>query len=139
MRTTQLERLLEAFEIGSIPRDLLKQRADEYRQLLDALEPRRDALEQELAENTLSDEEIQQLMGTIEQYRQSLQDDWLEADFETRRAFVEALGLYFTVTVEEGQQVLYIKWLYNKFRVVMAAAQDTEMPNHPSRRSTGYT
>jgi site-specific DNA recombinase len=138
-RKAQLERLLEAFEIGSIPKDLLKQRADEYRQLLDTLEPRRDALEKELADNTLSDEEIERIIGTIEQYRQSLQDDWLEADFETRRAFVEALALYFIVTIESGQQVLYIKWLYNKFRVVMAAAHNTEMPNHPSRRSRDCT
>jgi hypothetical protein len=132
-----LERLLEAFAIGSLPKDLLQQRADEYRQLLNTLEPRRDLLEKELADNTLSDEDIEQLIGTIEDYRQSLQEDWAEADYETRRAFVEALGLYCTVTVEQDQQVLYIKWLYNKFRIVMTAASEANLPNLRSRRSTG--
>ncbi len=120
-RKAQLTRLLEAFEIGSIPKDLLKQRADEYRALLDELEPRKEVLEQELAGSTISDEEIRALIGTLEEYRQQLQDDWRNADFETQRAVIAALGLYFVVESPEG---LCIKWLYNKFRVAM---QDTNM------------
>jgi site-specific DNA recombinase len=132
-RKAQLERLLDAYEIGSIPKDMLQQRANEYKGLLDTLEPRRESLMLELQDNTLSDEEIAYMIGTIEEYRKSLQDDWMQADYDTRRAFVEALGLYFTVSYEHGEKVVYIKWLYNRFRVVMTTGDDSEMPKGLSR------
>jgi site-specific DNA recombinase len=125
-RKQQLERLLDLYELGSIPKDLLKERADEYREIVANLEARRAELDQELQDNTLTDEEVVQAVGTIEQYRESLQDDWMNADFETRRAVVEALGLHFTLAIEHDQPVLYIKWLYNRFRVAMTLGSDGE-------------
>lgn len=54
---------------------------------------------QELQVNTITDEEVAQVVGTIEQCRQSLQDDWLYADFETRRAVGAAVGVPALATV----------------------------------------
>jgi hypothetical protein len=125
-RKQQLERLLDLYEVGSIPKDLLKARADEYKEIVAGLEARRAELERDLQQNTITDEEVAQVVGTIEQYHQSLQDDWLDADFETRRAVVEALGLRFTLSIEDEQPVLYIKWLYNRFRVAMTMGSDGE-------------
>jgi hypothetical protein len=48
----------------------------------------------------------------------------MHADFETRRAVVEALGLRFVLAIENDQQVLYIKWLYNRFRIAMTSGDD---------------
>ena len=103
----QLQRLLELYLSGDFPKEMLVDRKNHLEEMIDALEREWASLNAQLEMESLSEDEIQSLRDFAAEVAEGLQ--CAEEDFETRRRIIEELDVQVTLSVEDGQKVLYAR------------------------------
>ena len=78
---------------------------------------------------TITDEHI----GTVEEFAQQVRSQLATADFALQRRIVEALNIYVTLRVEDGQKVIDLHWYAQTERLCLDAGSD----NNPPHRGQG--
>ena len=103
----QLSRLLDLYLAGDFPKEMLTERKTRLEAAVGALQREHDALAAQIAERTLTREQVQTLQDFAAQVAEGLED--ADADLETRCGIVEDLDVWATLAVEDGQKVVYAR------------------------------
>jgi site-specific DNA recombinase len=106
----QLERLLDLYLAGDFPKEMLTERKTRLEATIAALEREREALAAQIAERTLTQEQVQSLQEFASRVAEGL--DAADADFATRRGIIEDLDVWVTLAVEDGQKVVYARCIF---------------------------
>ena len=104
---TQLERLLDLYLVGEIPRDLLDERRSRLSQTISALESEAAALALKLRSQTFTDSQIASLQSFAAQIAAGM--DVADIDFDTRLHVINELDVEATLTIEEGEKVMHLR------------------------------
>jgi site-specific DNA recombinase len=133
---TQLERLLDLYLVGEIPRDMLDERRSRLNQTIKALEGEAAALALRLRSQTLTDDQIASLQDFAAQISEGL--DEAEVDFATRLRIVNELEVEATLAIEEGEKVIHARCNLKEevLSTVTPTSSDTApcTPTPPRRR-----
>jgi len=73
------------------------------------LERERSGILATLQANTLSEETFQDIQDFTRKVSQGL--DKADSDFQTQRQVIEALDVTVTLSVEDGQKIVYLQWI----------------------------
>jgi hypothetical protein len=103
----QLRRLLDLYLAGDFPKEMLIDRKSRLEEIIDALEREWTGLSAQLEIEAISEEEIQSLRDFAAEVSEGLEQ--AEEHFETRRRIIEELDVQVTLSVEDGQRVLYAR------------------------------
>ena len=106
---TQLDRVLDLYISGDIPRELLVDKKQRLESTITALEKERDELNVDLETETLSENEIQQIREFATQIAEGLEPG--DETFEGRRRVIELLEVGAYLTVENDQKFIDI-WCF---------------------------
>ena len=108
----QLERLLDLYLSGDFPKEVLTERKARLEATITALEKERANLIATLEVQTLSDSQI----VTIEDFAKRVAGGLAKAEesFEARRHIIDLLDVRATLTIEDGQKVVYVRCLVDK-------------------------
>jgi len=123
---TQLDRVLDLYITGDIPRELLVDKKQRLESTITALEKERDELNIDLETETLSENEIQQIREFAAQIAEGLEPG--DETFEGRRRVIELLDVGAFLTVENGQKFIDI-WCFlgrKKLSVEFPTSQNVE-------------
>jgi len=99
----QMERLLDLYLLGDFPKEALLGRKARLESTIAKLEHQRTSLEAQLAEVSLSEEDI----ATIEEFAERVRDSLDTAEFATRRELIDLLNTQVVLNTEDGQRVAY--------------------------------
>jgi site-specific DNA recombinase len=147
---SQLDRVLDLYVSGEIPRDLLLEKKQRLDSTLVALDKEREELSVNLGAQSLSENEIQQIWDFAAQVAEGL--DPGSESFEDRRRVIEMLDVGAYLTEEDGQKYVDV-WCFlgrKKLSIVEPTsrsaararsyrccnARSRRRPRHTSRRAT---
>jgi site-specific DNA recombinase len=114
----QLGRLLDLYLSGDFPKEVLTDRKTRLETTIRALEGERTDLVAHLKARTLTPDQIQSLQAFAAKVGRGL--DLAEADFDTRRRIIEELNVRATLTIEDGQRVIYASCILDPKGVCIA-------------------
>ena len=106
---SQLDRMLDLFVSGAIPKDLLLEKKQRLDSTLGALDKERQDLSANLEAQSLSENEIQQIWDFAAQVAEGL--DPGSESFEDRRQVIEILNVGANLIEEEGQKYVDV-WCF---------------------------
>jgi len=112
LKHLQLERAVDTYLAGEMVKSKLAQHAAQLEMEISALEREQAALQAAVDAQTLTVEQIQTVQTFAGQIAQGL--DKAEASFDTRRGIIEALNVEATLTVEDGQKVVYVSCIIER-------------------------
>lgn len=117
----QLERLLDIYLTGELPRDMLVERKNRLETTVNALEKERAAISGQIERDTLTDEQIQDIETYIEKIGRGL--ELANANFAARRKIIELLDVQVTLAVENEEKIAYVqcKLLEDTKRLALSA------------------
>jgi site-specific DNA recombinase len=102
----QLERLLDLYLAADFPKDMLVDRKSRLESTIEALEKERVSLVAHLDGQKLTEDQTRTLQDFAERVADGLEQ--ADQDFEARCEIIDALGLRVTLTVEDGENVVYV-------------------------------
>jgi site-specific DNA recombinase len=105
--TTQLERLLDLYLSGDFPKETLTDRKSRLERTILALESERSGLETQLEAQLLTEKQIQSIQEFAAKVGEGLEA--IGDDFDTKRRIIEELDVWATLSVEDGQKVVYVR------------------------------
>ncbi|WP_152966212.1 hypothetical protein [Ornatilinea apprima] len=103
----QLDRLIDLFINGDIPKDHYASRKTKFEESITKLEEEKKEISKQLIPSQLAPELIKQLKEYFETIRDRLED----ASFETKRKLIDLLDVNGKLDIENGERVIYIKCL----------------------------
>jgi site-specific DNA recombinase len=103
----QLERLLDLYIAGEFPKELLAERKNRLETTIGALDREQAALLEHLQDRILTEAQIR----TLQEFTAKVANDLetVEPDSHAKRRVLEALDATGSLTVEDGQRVLYAR------------------------------
>lgn len=127
----QLERLLDIYLTGELPRDMLVERKNRLETTVNALEKERSAISGQIERDTLTDEQIQDIETYIEKIGKGL--ELANANFPARRKIIELLDVEVILAVEDGKKVAYVqcKLLEGEKRLSLSSLPRLEWMSNP--------
>jgi hypothetical protein len=134
----QLDRLLDLYIAGNIPKELLLDKKQQLEATLFALDKEREELNLNLDAETLTENDIQQIREFAEQIAEGLNPG--EESFDDRLRVVELLDVGASMTVEDGQKYVDV-WCFlgrNKLSIGDPTYQNAEHARN-YRRCNGRT
>ena len=111
-----LQRLLDLYLSGEFHKDMLIDKKSELEKAIGELEQERASLLASLRAQTISDDQQQTLIEFARKISAGL--DCADADFQTRRDIIEALGVEAILSQEAGSKTLRIKCMLGKGDIV---------------------
>jgi len=111
----QLERLLELYLEGTFDKSMLTERKVRLEETISRLESEQAGLQAHLAEQVLTDEQIQTIEGLAEGVREDLRIT--DADFDLKRQIVDLLDVQPRLVVEDGRKVAYVRCIIDRARL----------------------
>src|SRR5689334_4465549 len=105
----QLDRLLDLYIAGNIPKELLMDKKQQLEATLFALEKEREELNLNLNAETLTEKDIQQIREFAEHIAEGLNPG--DESFDDRLRVVELLDVEASMTVEDGQKYVDV-WCF---------------------------
>ncbi len=131
---SQLQRLVDLYLSGEFSKEFLVDRKNRLEATVHALQKERASLESSLETHTLSDDQIHALQNLARNLAEGL--EVAEADFDLRRRIVEMLDVQVTLSIEDGQKVVYVRCMLEEERlsVVSHTTGSTCHPSHGDRR-----
>jgi site-specific DNA recombinase len=115
----QLERLLDLYLAGNFPKEMLTDRQERLEATVRALQKERLSLVAFVEARTLSDEQIQSIQAFASEVAAGL--SLAEADPDVQRRIIEQLDVQATLAIEDGQKVVYVRWLLDEFTTLPIA------------------
>jgi site-specific DNA recombinase len=106
---SQLDRVLDLYITGAIPRELLLDKKQQLESTLAALEKERENLNLQLDAEALSEAEIQQIREFAVQIGKGLQPG--DESFNDRRRIIELLDVGALLSVENGEKIIDV-WCF---------------------------
>ena len=103
----QLDRVLDLYITGDFPKDILVDRKQRLEDTLEALDQERKELSFRLETQKLTEKQIQRIQEFSEVVAEGL--GRAEGNFEARRQIIELLDVRVTLTVEDGEKVVYVR------------------------------
>jgi site-specific DNA recombinase len=103
----QLERLLDLYLSGELPREMLVDRKSRLERTIESLERERGSLAIHLEAETLSQGDIERIQQFVSEVLEGLNE--AEERFETRRRIIEELDVQAILAVEDGKKVVYTR------------------------------
>ena len=104
---TQLEKLLDLYLTGEFPKEVLVERRTRLEKTILALERERAGLLTAVEKHLLTAEQIETMREFAVKVAEKLKV--MGNDFEAKRSLLEALDVQVTLTVEEGEKVVYAR------------------------------
>lgn len=101
----QLDKLLDLYLGGDFPKEMLTERKVRLEQTLASLMQERENLEEQLSANEITDEQI----ATIEEFASCIAEGLQDLAFKDKRRVINLLDVQGTLTIEEGQKVVYVR------------------------------
>lgn len=111
----QLGRLLDLYIAGDFSKEMLSDRKARLETTIAGLDRERAALAAQLEEKSLAPEQILDIQTFAEKVRQGMEG--ADADFALRRRIIERLQVEGTLTVEDGEFLLYVRCLLGAVEV----------------------
>ena len=108
----QLARLLDLFLDGDFPKELLVERKKRLETTIHQLEEEHGKLSAEINTESLTQDQIYTLQEFAAQVATGL--DNADHDFSIRRNIIEILDITATLTVEDGEQVVYARCVFGQ-------------------------
>jgi hypothetical protein len=106
---SQLDRVLDLYISGDIPRELLVDKKQRLESTLVALEKERDELNLDLETESITEKDIQQIREFAAQIAEGLEPG--DETFDDRRRVIELLEVGASLTVEDGQKFIDV-WCF---------------------------
>ena len=101
----QLEQLLDLYLTGVFPKDVLIERKNRLESTVAALEKERVGLVAHLEAQRLTSDQIQTLHEFATHIAEGL--EYADQDFDARRRIIDTLDVRITLTVEDGEKIVY--------------------------------
>ena len=135
---SQLDRVLDLYISGDIPRDLLVDKKQRLEATLSSLEKERDDLNLGLETEAITEKDIQQIREFAAQIAEGLEPG--NETFDDRRRVIELLDVGASLTVEDGQKIIDV-WCFlgRKKLSVGSPTNQNEAPARNYRRCSGRT
>lgn len=108
----QLDRLLKLYLAGSFPEAILAEHQRQLETTIDGLQEEREGVAANLETQILTDEQIANIIKFAEKVAQGLEG--ADRDFDARRQLIELLDVRVTLTVENGEQVAYVRCMVDE-------------------------
>jgi hypothetical protein len=108
----QLERVLDLYLAGNFPKEMLTERKGRLQTTIEALERERADLAAQVETHTITDEQVQTVIGFAERVRGGLEE--MDQDFEIRRQLIDALDVRATLALEDGEAVVHVQCTLGK-------------------------
>ncbi|MBU0494346.1 MAG: recombinase family protein [Chloroflexi bacterium] len=105
----QLDKLLDLYLAGDFPREMLTERKTRLETTIAALQWERSGLAAQIEAQTLTAEQVQTIVDFAATIREAVEE--ADADFTHRRNLIELLDVQATLTIEDGQKVVYARCL----------------------------
>jgi site-specific DNA recombinase len=121
----KLERLLDLYLAGDFPKEMLTERKTRLEETISALESERATLEATLKAQTLTDEQIADILQFTARIQSGIEA--ADKDFRLRREVIDTLDVTVTLEVENGEKVAWVscKPLGKEERVSIASSSST--------------
>ncbi|MCB0172827.1 MAG: recombinase family protein [Anaerolineae bacterium] len=120
----QLEKLLDLYLSGEIPKQMLSDRKSRLEKTVSSLETERSSLVDHL-QAILTDEDI----DTITEFAHAIRNDFREFDesddFEGKRRLLELLDVKVTFTIEDNQKIVYVQCVLDSKRLSVASQRSS--------------
>jgi site-specific DNA recombinase len=100
----QLERLLDLYLGGQFPREVLIERKARLEKTLASLTRERENQEALLADNVITDEQIE----TIQEFASCIVQGLRQLTFEEKRRIIDLMDVRGVLTIEDGEKVVYV-------------------------------
>jgi hypothetical protein len=108
----QLDRLLDLYLSGEFPKEVLTDRRTRLEKTVLALEKERAGLVAHLEAHSLSVEQIKTIREFAAKVGKNLEA--MDGDFEAMRWLIEVLDVQITLTVEDGERVVYARCIFDQ-------------------------
>ena len=108
----QLQRLLDLYLSGDFTREFLLDRKSRLEATIAALQSERSSIEERLENQSLTQEEIENIQVFAEEVAEGLSA--ADEDFDARRQIIEALDVQTTLTVENDEKVAYVRCVFGE-------------------------
>jgi len=126
----QLEKLLDLYLAGDFPRDVLTERKARLEEIIARLEDEQAGMQAHLAEQVLTDEQVQTIEKVAAQVRADLAlvDEAGAAGFEIKAGVVDLLDARARLVIEDGVRVCYARCRISPEVVLSVVSQPTVAP-----------
>jgi site-specific DNA recombinase len=114
----QLQRLLDLYLVGDFPKEVLTERKSQLETTIKALLTEKDALDANLAQQSLTQEQIANMKAFAAEVAEGLAA--AEDDFEARKRIVDMLRLEATLTIEDDEKVVYVRCMLGEAMLSLA-------------------
>jgi site-specific DNA recombinase len=103
----KLERLLDLYLDEVFERGVFREKQSQIENTIDQLKEAKESLEKQVADRTISEDQIE----SLEEFGAALREGLLEAaeDFEGQRRMIELLDVRGTLSVEDEKKVIYLE------------------------------
>ena len=119
-----LQRLLDLYLSGEFHKEMLIEKKADLEKTIAELEKERAALAASLAAQTITEEQEHTLIDFTRKVGKGLKS--ADANFQTRRGIIEALGVEATLAYEDGQKTMRVKCILGeKYYVLSPAIRDS--------------
>jgi site-specific DNA recombinase len=109
----QLERLLDLYLAGNFPKEMLTDRQERLEAAIKVLQKERLSLVAHLDVHSLTDVQLQTIQAFAAEVAEGLSA--VEEDFQTQSRIIEELDVQATLAIEDGQKVVYLRWLIEEY------------------------
>ena len=109
---SQLERLLDLYLSGDLPKEMFVERRQRLEATIAALDKERVSLVARLEAQTFTPDHIQTIQDFAAAVAEGLEQ--ADQDFETQRHIIETLDVQATLTVEDGKKVIYARCILDE-------------------------
>lgn len=116
---TQVERLLDLYLAGNFPREMLEDRQERLEATIKALQKERLSLIAYLEMQTLTEDQVLSIQAFAAEVAEGLSA--AEDDYKIKRRIIEELDVQATLAIEDGQKVVYARWLIEEFTTLPIA------------------
>jgi len=127
----KLARLLDLYLAGDFPQEMLTDRKTKLETTIQSLEREKADLQARLEAATITDEQIR----AVDEFAQCIQAGLQEAgqSFEAKRRILDLLDVRATLTVEDGEKVIYVRCLIDSKRlsIVPITSEHCDPPPPP--------
>ena len=127
----QLQRLLDLYLSGDFTREFLLDRKSRLEATIAALQSERSSIEERLENQSLTQEEIENIQVFAEEVAEGLSA--ADEDFDARRQIIEALDVQTTLTVENDEKVAYVRCVFGE-DTLLIESNNTCMRKSPGNR-----
>lgn len=117
---SQMERLLDLYLVGDIPRDLLSERRKRLEHTISTLEREERALRAQFESKVLTAEQIEGMVQFAAVVSDGLEQ--ADLDFAIRDQIVTKLGVEATLAVEDGEKVVHARCILGEKRLQFVSA-----------------